>query len=117
MYFLFFFVMVKVHSAYRRRTNTTLYNYMHAFAGKSIHLNQKLKPGTNDPYVTQGIQTSALVNEPSQVSLAHRNRICKKAILFWYGMDNVANPECLSRIRIFSIPDPGSASKNLNIKN
>ncbi len=28
---------------------------------------------------------------------------------------SVADPGCLSRIRIFSIPDPGSASKNLSI--
>jgi hypothetical protein len=28
---------------------------------------------------------------------------------------SVADPGCLSRIRIFSIPDSGSASKNLSI--
>ncbi len=28
---------------------------------------------------------------------------------------SVADPGCLPRIRLFSIPDPGSASKNLNI--
>jgi hypothetical protein len=29
--------------------------------------------------------------------------------------NSVADPGCLSRIRLFSIPDPGSASKNLSI--
>jgi hypothetical protein len=30
-------------------------------------------------------------------------------------MISVADPGCLSRIRLFSIPDPGSSSKNLSI--
>jgi hypothetical protein len=32
-----------------------------------------------------------------------------------YYYSRVADPGCLSRIRIFSIPDPGSISKNLSI--
>jgi hypothetical protein len=30
-------------------------------------------------------------------------------------LHSVANPRCLSRIRIFSVPDPVSASKNLSV--
>ncbi len=33
-----------------------------------------------------------------------------------YQRRSVADPGCLSRIRVFSIPDPGSASKNFNPK-
>jgi hypothetical protein len=44
----------------------------------------------------------------SSVSISWNDFVCVTFKLLYYVITSVADPGCLSRIRLFSIPDPGS---------